>query len=106
MDESVDLDVVGDATGDGGVECGGLLKAFVDAVMSVDSELILSARTLLIERLGLDGVVDAAAVVAMFQLNTRAADAAGISVEERTVPSRAAIGERLGFIDREDGLAP
>lgn len=92
--------------GDGGVEHGELLKAFVDATMTLDPDVTLGARRQLMGALGQDGVVDAAAVAAMFQLNTRAADAIGISVEERTVSSRSSIGDRLGFGARHDGLAP
>ena len=51
-------------------------------------------------------MVDAAAVMAMFQLNTRAADAAGITVEERTLIGRNKAAGLLGFDERAGGVAP
>jgi len=42
----------------------------------------------------------------MFQLNTRAADAAGIPIEEATLEGRAVMSERLGFSPRSAGKAP
>ena len=75
-----DSEVVGairGGAGDGGVRHGRALLAFADAAMQRDPGLTGSARALLTEAIGEAGVVDAAAVTAMFQLNTRAADAAG-----------------------------
>ena len=42
----------------------------------------------------------------MFQLNTRAADSAGIAVEGPTVEHRSNLGARLGFAPRTEGIAP
>ena len=52
------------------------------------------------------GLVDSAGVMAMFQLNTRAADAAGILVEDGTLSGRNKVGELFGFDSRPDGRAP
>ena len=82
------------------------MNAFVDATMSSDREEIERVRKKLIEVIGEQGAVDAASVMAMFQWNTRAADAAGIVVEERTRSGRNKIGNVFGFKTRIDGLAP
>ena len=42
----------------------------------------------------------------MFQLNTRAADAAGVSMEAATLEVRAQIGASPGFASRDMGEAP
>jgi hypothetical protein len=102
----VDIGVVGDEAGDGGVPHGAALNAFVDATLSFDAEAIAGAAAELEQAIGRTGLVDAAAVAAMFQLNTRAADAAGIPVEAPTVSGRSTIGARLGFAPRESGIAP
>ena len=53
--------------------------------MLSNPEEIEQTRQKLVECIGEKGVADAASVMAMFQLNTRAADAAGILVEEKTL---------------------
>ena len=83
-DTEIDVDIVSSGVSDGGVAHGALLLAFVDAAMAVDLSQTTDARERLANAIGDEGVVDAAAVTAMFQLNTRAADAAGISIEEPT----------------------
>ena len=94
------------AEGDGGVEYGEAIVAFVDATMKADPVAIAEARERLSQAIGDRGVVDTAAVAAMFQLNTRAADAAGVPIEEPTRENRSALGEHLGFDARSDGQAP
>ena len=86
--------------------CGALLINFVDATMSASREEIDRVRQKLVKHIGVEGVVDAAAVMAIFQWNTRAADAAGILVEEGTRSGRNKIGNAFGFDTRVDGLAP
>ena len=102
----VDVGVVSHGDGDGGVAHGEAILAFVDATMAVDPNRIAEARERLAKAVGDRGVVDVAAVAAMFQLNTRAADAAGIPIEEPTLANRSDLGERLGFDPRADGKAP
>lgn len=102
----VDVDIVRTGAGNGGVPHGQLLLEFVDAAMAVDPTTTAAVRERLIAAAGDLATVDAAAVTAMFQLNTRAADAAGISIEERTVEARSDMGVRLGFAARPEGVAP
>ncbi len=75
---------------------GDLLIAFADAALSGERETIAQARDRLEIALGAAAVVDAAAVISMFQLNDRVADAIGIPLEERTAEARTEIGAVLG----------
>ena len=105
-ERDVDLSVIGSAEGDGGVPHGAEILAFVDAALSWNPDATAVARARLESAIGEAGLIDTAAVVAMFQLNTRAADSIGLPVEERSLEMRGAVGEMLGFEAREDGLAP
>ena len=100
------MSVVVDGGRDGGVAHGAALLAFTDAAMTVDRTQTGAAREQLVKMAGERAMIDAAAVAAMFQLNTRAADVIGVPVEEPTLAGRARLGERLGFEPREDGKAP
>ena len=102
----MDVSVIQSATADGGVPHGQALMAFADAAMTVDPNQTEAARQALANLAGEAAVVDAAAVTAMFQLNTRAADAAGIPVEDRTIDARNRVGAVLGFDARAGGRAP
>ena len=105
-ERDVDLSVIGSAEGDGGVPHGAEIMAFVDAALSWDPDATAVARARLEAATGEAGLIDTAAVAAIFQLNTRAADSIGLPVEERSLEMRGAVGEMLGFEAREDGLAP
>ena len=76
---------------------GDLLIRYADAVLSGEGEAITQARDGLQAALGPEAVVDAAAVISMFQLNDRVADAIGIPLEERTAQARIEIGTVLGI---------
>lgn len=102
----VDVGVVSSGRGDGGVAHGEAILAFVDATLAGIPDQVAEARERLAKALGDRAVVDVAAVAAMFQLNTRAADAAGIPIEAPTVAVRSDLGARLGFDPRADGKAP
>ena len=106
LGQEVDISNVKSAKDNGGVLGGLALIEFVDAAMTVDPGATSVARSGVQDALGDAAMVDAAAVAAMFQLNTRAADAAGIPVEDRTIEVRSQVGVRLGFDARLDGLAP
>ncbi len=106
VDSKVNVDAIRRGAGDGGVQHGHALLAFVDAAMQLDPALTGPARAALTEAIGEAGVVDAAAVTAMFQLNTRAADSAGIPIEDGSQQNRSRLGERLGFDPLMNGTAP
>ena len=102
----IDLSAIAASSGDGGVPYGPLLNDFVDATMLSNPEEIEQIREKLVECIGEKGVADAASVMAMFQWNTRAADAAGVLIEEKTRSGRNKIGNVFGFEKRINGLAP
>lgn len=54
---------------------------FAEAVLGEDEEVLVRTRARLIDRLGADALVDAAAVVANFNAIDRIADATGIPVD-------------------------
>ena len=73
--------VTGAAEGDGGVPSGDLLIAFAEAVLGEDDRALTPARAALMAALGPPGLVDAAAVVGLFNAIDRVADATGIPLE-------------------------
>lgn len=98
--ESVDLKGVLGASGeDGGVAQGADLLAFTEAVMANDADAIATARAHLEAGIGADGVVDTAAVIAMFNIVDRVADATGIPIDEGTKEFRYDVGAELGMDD-------
>ncbi len=72
------------------------LLAFADAAVNGEQSELASARQLVVDSLGVDAMVDAAAIIAGFNGITRIADATGIPVEPRKLAEteewRAALG--------------
>ena len=95
----IDLDIVKLGTGSD-VSCGEQLVSFVDAVLQGDTAEIATARSSIRDQLGESAAHDAAAVIAMFQLNTRVADACGIPLDTFGEESRRQLGVELGFDNR------
>lgn len=79
-----------------GVPHGPLLVAFVEAVTSGDEDAADAARLQLAEATGPEAVVDAAAVLANFEMMTRVADSTGAIVAPRWIESSVAEREALG----------
>ncbi len=81
--EPVDLRVVTDAgaAGESGVAESDALLAFTDALVAHDGDALPRARADLLERLGPEGLVDAAAVASNFERMDRIADATGIPLD-------------------------
>ena len=103
-----DLDLVsGRGVGDGGVPHGGLLTRFADAVWSGAVDELDRIREETGRRLSGEGLVDAAAVIAIFSANVRVADASGIPLDAGSAEVRARIGERVGIsrYDQRSGQA-
>lgn len=99
----VDLAAVNDGAIESGVAHGVELLAFTDAVMSRDAEGIVKSRDALGAKVGADGVVDTAAVISMFNVVDRIADATGIPIDDGfTKDLRYSIGAELGM----DHLTP
>lgn len=99
----IDVQAVNDAQLDSGVTGGTELLRFVDAVMKGDEGAVATARNTLYAKLGDAGVVDAAAVILMFNVVDRIADATGIAIDAGVGhDSRYQIGRELGM----DHLTP
>jgi hypothetical protein len=81
---------------DGGVEHGALLIELVDAVIDETCDPA-PARRRLIEAAGPGLLVEAAAVLGMFHLNDRVADAIGAPLDDFHIDYRRKVGERLGL---------
>jgi hypothetical protein len=95
----VDLAPVrGDAAGDSAIAHAKELVAFVDAVMGDDPEPLRRARAALEAVLGVRGVVDTSAVIAMFNVVDRVADAIGIPLDDNpTREMRETVGKEVGL---------
>ena len=100
MGSEADITVItsGEAS-DGGVEHGKLLLELVDAVMDEDADPS-EPRRRLVEAAGPGLLVEAGAVLGMFHLNDRVADAMGAPLDEFAIEYRRKIGARLGMDPR------
>jgi hypothetical protein len=94
----VDYDLAlvnGAGAADGNIPHGRLLAGFAEAVVT-DAAALPGLRARLVEAMGGAALVDAAAVVALFNAIDRVADATGIPLEdwkaEDTADMRAALG--------------
>ena len=86
-----------------GVAQGGVLLDYTDAVMSRDAPAIAVQRERVESVIGAEGVVEVAAVITMFNIVDRIADATGIPIDDNfTRDMRYAIGSELGM----DHLTP
>lgn len=76
---------------------GELLVEFVDGVLQRDNVAIAAAYHSICRELGEPAAHDAAAVIAMFQLNSRVADACGIPLDSFGEENRRQLGVELGW---------
>jgi len=81
---------------DGGVEHGALLIELVDAVIDESCDPALARRRLTLAA-GPGLLVEAAAVLGMFHLNDRVADAIGAPLDEFHIDYRRKVGAKLGL---------
>ncbi len=77
----VDLHAVTEGTSGSGVAHGDALVAFAEAVVAGDDESLTRARAGVLDALGPEALVDAAAVAGNFQRMDRIADATGIPLD-------------------------
>ena len=99
----IDIKAVNDAHVDSGVALGVELLAFTDAVMQGGAAAIANTRAAVHAEIGDAGVVDASAVIMMFNVVDRVADATGIPIDEEIAhDERYQIGSELGM----DHLTP
>ena len=89
--------VEGEGQDDGGVLHGQRLLAFTEAVMENDRAAIERSRKTLEEEIGPKGIVDTAAVITMFNIVDRVADATGIPIDTASREFRYSVGQELGM---------
>ncbi len=94
-----DLDAIADGDGDAGLPHGAELVAFTEAVAGVDDVALDAARAALVACAGESFMIDAAAVVANFEMMTRVADGSGARFAEEGAEYRASLGEKLHIND-------
>ncbi len=96
--DQVDLNTVtlGD-TVDSGVVASNELIAFAESVLSGRKEALELARQQLITTLGVEAMVDAAAIVANFSRMVRIADGTGIPLDDMLLEGSASMRENLGL---------
>jgi hypothetical protein len=98
QNEDYDLAAVtGGVAGDVGVAHGRLLVAFAEAVLGEDQAALSPARAELMTAVGPRGLVDAAAVVGLFNAIDRIADATGIPLETDKAAASADLRATLGL---------
>ena len=78
------------------------LIEFAEAATMRDDRRLAAARNTLADLLGEEAVVDSAAVIAAFNMNTRIADATGIPLDETGHDAREAIATRLDVLRYEE----
>ena len=89
--------VEGSDRGDGNIEHGALLSAFVEAAVGADPDALNGARAALSAVGGEAFMLDAAAVMANFEMMTRVADATGARFQPERNEAMAPIRQRLGL---------
>ena len=85
------------------VPAGEVITSFVQAALGAHEVALQVARQRVVDRLGWERFVDLTAVMAMFELNTRAADAR-ILLEAPSVEGRNGLAKRFGFDARSGGF--
>jgi len=92
----VDLDIIAGRENTGEeIPCADALVEFAEAAIGGDEGRLAAAREALSGLLGTKAVVDAAGVIAAFNMNTRIADATGIPLDESGRNAREALASRL-----------
>ncbi len=94
-----DIDALASGSGDAGLPHGAALMAFVDAAAGWDRDALAVAREQLVAAAGEAFMIDAAAVVANFEMMTRVADGTGAKHTPETVAARTELAVRLGMVE-------
>lgn len=96
--QGVEIDLAGVKTATGGVnvEFARELIEFTTAATELDEIKLVEKRHALINVAGLDTTVDAAAVIANFEMMTRLADSTGARMQTDVVAERLAVATAMG----------
>ena len=92
-----DLAAIAEGEGDGGLPFGAELVAFAEAIGGWDDAALAAARNRLALVAGGTFMIDAAAVVANFEMMTRVADGTGARFPAGAAVSRADLDARLAI---------
>lgn len=92
-----DLAAIAEGVGDGGLPFGAELVAFAEAAGGFDDGVLTAARAALAAAAGEGFMVDAAAVIANFEMMTRVADGTGARFPAAAEAGRLVLDERLGL---------
>lgn len=96
----IDLNaVIGEADGDGGIPHGALLARFAETAIGNDEAALTASRAGVLETLGAEALVDAAAIVSTFNAIDRVADSTGIPIDEVRLAPTADLRDQLGIND-------
>ncbi|MGB8859703.1 MAG: hypothetical protein WCC60_10630 [Ilumatobacteraceae bacterium] len=90
-----DLAAIAEGEGDAGLPFGAEIVAFAEAIGGWDEATLVAARDRLVSVAGEQFMLDAAAVVANFEMMTRVADGTGARFPEDTAVFRADLDARL-----------
>ena len=92
----IELTSVRDATGGANVKFARELLDFATAATELDDAALVSAREALIKTAGVAVTIDAAAVIANFEMMTRLADSTGARMPEEVVAQRLSAATAMG----------
>ena len=92
----IELTSVRDATGGANVKFARELLDFATAATELDDAAIVLAREALIKTAGVAVTIDAAAVIANFEMMTRLADSTGARMPEEVVAQRLGAATAMG----------
>ena len=95
--ENYDLSVVTTGIGGGGVPHGELLMRFGETVLGSEDVRLIETRHSLLQAIGPAGLVDAAAVVGLFNAIDRVADSTGTPLEDWKASSTADFRAEIGI---------
>ena len=92
----IELTSVRDATGGANVKFARELLDFATAATELDDAALVSAREALIKTAGVAATIDAAAVIANFEMMTRLADSTWARMPEEVVAQRLSAATAIG----------
>ena len=93
----LDLQTVRGSSAGSGVTGGDAIAAYVDATLGGTDDDVSTTRSALISELGMEAVVDVAAVITMFSVMNRVADTTGTPIDEATRPFIEPVADLLGM---------
>ncbi|GMQ94432.1 MAG: hypothetical protein BMS9Abin12_1922 [Acidimicrobiia bacterium] len=82
-----------------GIPGGGALLRFVDAVLERSEDRLDDMQRAIIDELGSESLVDAAAVFGNFEMMNRVAEGSGISIPQQAIERETEIVDALGLLD-------